>query len=106
MKMFAIEFTANIFTHTVTKQESLLSERLSSPRLNNRGSPKSSLIIPRRTSSFLLQKSDSQAIAGKSVSAQSVSVESVKREECDLVRVLANTHCLLAEVNRIADTIM
>ena len=92
-------YTHHAYTHTVTKQESMLSERLSSPRLNNRGSPKSSFVLPRRTSSSLLQKSDSQAVTGNSLSDQSVSVESVKREECGLVRVLANTHCLLAEVS-------
>ncbi len=74
----------------------MISERLSSPRLSwsqRRGS-----IPPRRSSSF---KNDSLLVLAKS--RQSVidvvsTPETVKKEECDLVRTLANTHCLLAEV--------
>ena len=83
----------------VPKSESVVSERLSSPRLNQR----SSMTLPHRTSSSLLQKTDSQTTVSKSQSvgmASAVSsVMAVKREECDLIRTLANTHCLLAEVS-------
>lgn len=81
----------------VTKSKCTISERLSSPRLSQsqRGSIS---MAPRRSSSF---KHDS--VLGMAKSRQSVidivSIpETLKREECDLVRTLANTHCLLAEV--------
>lgn len=81
-----------------TKPAAMISERLSSPRLSQGGSA-----IP-RNSSTVLQKSNSQLGLVKSqLSVPNVthleSVESVKREEFELIRTLANTHCLLAEVS-------
>ncbi len=89
----------NIYFSVVTKPKLSLSERLSSPRFAQRGN------LLHQNSSFLLQTCDSQLANpnGRRVSLEDVSrvssLEAVRREECDLVRTLANTHCLLAEVN-------
>ncbi|XP_064381874.1 cilia- and flagella-associated protein 46-like [Halichondria panicea] len=93
---FCVTYDDGRWAGSVTKSKCTISERLSSPRLSQsqRGSIS---MAPRRSSSF---KHDS--VLGMAKSRQSVidivSIpETLKREECDLVRTLANTHCLLAE---------
>jgi len=85
--VFIIVHLLNISPLTVTKSESLISERLSSPRLSQKSSS-----VSKRTSTPFLAKSESTIIA------PGPSQQCLKREECGLIRILANAHCLLSEV--------